>query len=240
MLPTMRTRYQIAVLIAALSITPSVARCQTISPVISEYQGHADGSFQIRNDTLQPFTVVLKPMSFSVDSNGEPAYRALDADVHLDLSAKSFRVAPKRQYTVFYKASDAHTPTWFTIYASIISNARAGSMNIVLDLPHTVYLLDRETPSVDDIVFHPAAEKEPSNNKLSVVVENKSSEFTRVSEIEVSSATDKEIYPGFAFFPGQSRVLQLDWTKPDPPKTIELHFKKFKAIHALPPVGTSP
>ena len=236
----MRFPYQIAFLTAILAIAPRAAQCQTISPVISEYQGHADGSFQIRNDTLQPFTVVLKPMSFSVDSNGEPTYRPLDADVHLDLSAKSFRVAPKRQYTVFYKASDAHTPTWFTIYASIISNAHAGSMNIVLDLPHTVYLLDRETPSVNDIVFRPAVEKDASSDKLSVVVENKSPEFTRVSEIEVSSATDKQTYPGFAFFPGQSRVLHLDWTKPDPPKNIELRFKKFNAVHALPPDGTSP
>jgi hypothetical protein len=231
---------QAVLLAAAIALTPAAARCQTISPVISEYQGHADGSFQIRNDTLQPFTVVLKPMSFTVDSNGEPTYRSLDTDVHLDLSAKSFRVAPRRQYTVFYKASGAHTPTWFTIYASVISNARAGSMNIVLDLPHTVYLLDRETPSVNDIVFRPDAEKNAATNKLSVVVENKSPEFTRVSEIEVSSATDKQTYPGFAFFPGQRRVLHLDWTKPGPPRNIELHFKKFNAVHALPPDGTSP
>jgi hypothetical protein len=235
----MRTRYQIALLTAALAFVPVAARCQTISPVISEYQGHADGSFQVRNDTLQPFTVVLKPMSFSVDSNGEPTFRPLDADVQLDLSAKSFRVAPRRQYTVFYKASGLHTPTWFTIYASIISNARAGSMNIVLDLPHTVYLLDRETPSVNDIVFRPA-EQQPANHQVSVVVENKSSEFTRVSEIEVTSPTEKQTYPGFAFFPGQSRVLHLDWTKPDAPKNIELRFKKFNAVHALPPNGTSP
>src|ERR1700743_1166171 len=127
----MRVRCQIALLAAAMAFAPKAARCQTISPVISEYQGHADGSFQIRNDTLQPFTVVLKPMSFSVDSNGEPTYRPLDLDVHLDLSAKSFRVAPKRQYTVFYKASDLHTPTWFTIYASVITNAHVGAMNLV-------------------------------------------------------------------------------------------------------------
>jgi hypothetical protein len=93
---------------------------------------------------------------------------------------------------------------------------------------------------VNDIVFRSAVEKDAPSNKLSVVVENKSPEFTRVSEIEVSSATDKQTYPGFAFFPGQSRVLHLDWTKPDPPKNIELRFKKFNAVHALPPDGTSP
>jgi hypothetical protein len=179
-------------------------------------------------------------MSFSVDSNGEPTYRPLDLDVRLDLSAKSFRVAPKRQYTVFYKATGQHTPTWFTIYASVISNAHVGAMNLVIDLPHTVYLLDREGPSVNDIVFHPSAERETSGNKVSVVVENKSSEFTRVSEIEVSSGGEKQTYPGFAFFPGQSRTLHLDWTKSDPPKSIELRFKKFNAVHALPPDGTSP
>jgi hypothetical protein len=236
----MRTRSQIALLAAAFVVTPAATRCQTISPVISEYQGRADGSFEIRNDTLQPFTVVLKPMSFSVDSNGEPTYRPLDADVTLDLSAKSFRVPPRRQYTVFYRASGAHTPTWFTIYASVISNAHAGSMNVVIDLPHTVYLLGRETPSVNDIVFRPAAEKESANRQVSVIVENKSPEFTRVSEIQVTSAADKQTYPGFAFFPGQTRILRLEWSKPDAPKNIELRFKKFSAVHALPPDGTSP
>jgi hypothetical protein len=236
----MHSRYRMALLGAALAIAPMAAVCQTISPVISEYQGHADGSFQIRNDTLQPFTVVLKPMSFSVDSNGEPIYRPLDPDVRLDLSAKSFRVAPKRQYTVFYKATGLHTPTWFTIYASIISNAHVGAMNLVIDLPHTVYLLDREAPSVNDIVFHPAEQGDATAKKVSVVVENKSMQFTRVSEIEVSSGTEKQTYPGFAFFPGQSRILHLDWTKSDPPKNIELRFKKFNAVHALPPDGTTP
>jgi hypothetical protein len=231
--------YQTALLAAMLAIVPATARCQTISPVISEYQGHADGSFEIRNDTLQPFTVVLRPMSFSVDSSGEPTYRPLDANVHLDLSVKSFRVAPRRQYIVFYKASGVHTPTWFTIYASIVPNARAGAMNIVLDLPHTVYLLNRETPSLNDIVFRPAAEKDTAN-RVSVVVENKSSEFTRVSEIEVSSSSEKQTYPGFAFFPGQSRILHLDWNKTDSPRSIELRFKKFNATHALPPDGASP
>ena len=52
----MRTRYQIALLTALLAIAPKMARCQTISPVISEYQGHADGSFQIRNGVLTPVT----------------------------------------------------------------------------------------------------------------------------------------------------------------------------------------
>ena len=82
--------------------------------------------------------------------------------------------------------------------------------------------------------------QQPANHQVSVVVENKSSEFTRVSEIEVTSPTEKQTYPGFAFFPGQSRVLHLDWTKPDAPKNIELRFKKFNAVHALPPNGTSP
>ncbi|HEY2822664.1 MAG TPA: hypothetical protein VGJ06_16585 [Candidatus Acidoferrum sp.] len=64
--------------------------------------------------------------------------------------------------------------------------------------------------------------------------------FDGSSEIEVTSPTEKQTYPGFAFSPGQSRVLHLDWTKPDAPKNIELRFKKFNAVHALPPNGTSP
>jgi hypothetical protein len=43
-----------------------------------------------------------------------------------NLSTTSFRVPPGRQFTVFYKTSGAHTPSWFTIYASVIS----GAMNL--------------------------------------------------------------------------------------------------------------
>ncbi len=160
--------------------------------------------------------------------------------MQLDLSAKSFRVAPKRQYTVFYKASGTHTPTWFTIYASIISNAHAGSMNIVLDLPHTVYLLDRETPSVNDIVFRPSAEKDSASNKLSLVVENKSPEFTRVSEIEVSSATGQADVSRVRIFPRPEPRSASGLDEARSSENIELRFKKFSAVHALPPDGTSP
>ena len=164
----------------------------------------------------------------------------LDTDVHLDLSAKSFPGGAEAVSTpCFIRRSDAHAPTWFTIYASIISNARAGSMNVVIDLPHTVYLLDRETPSANDIVFRPG-EKAEAVHQVSVVVENKSPEFTRVSEIDISSATEQQSYPGFAFCPAQARILHLDRTKSDPPKNIELRFKKFSATHALPLDGMSP
>lgn len=61
-------------------LTPrALIHAQGISPVIVEYQGKAKGSFEVRNETIYPFSAVLEPMSFSVDSDGNPRYWSLDA-----------------------------------------------------------------------------------------------------------------------------------------------------------------
>jgi hypothetical protein len=225
-------------LLSLFALLPGSVEAQTISPVIAEYQGSGSGSFQIINDTLQPFTVVLKPMSFSVDPNGQPLYRALDPEVSIEFSAKSFRVPPHRQYSVYYRTKSARTPTWFTIYASVVSNTKANGMSVVIDLPHTVYLLSKQSLSASDVVFRSAGLSSKSR-KISAVVENTSGTFERVGEVEVSSAAGKQVYAGFPFFPGQRRVLNLDWNREDAPRQIELKFKKFKVEQSLA-VGASP
>ena len=74
------------------------------------------------------------------------SYRPLDPNIHLKLSATSFRIQPKQTYYVFYEASAPPSPTWFVIYASFSGFAfrTAQGMNVRLQLPHTVYLLPKQ------------------------------------------------------------------------------------------------
>lgn len=216
-----------------LILTPWTATGQTISPVIAEYHGaRVEGAFQIRNETLSRFTVILRPMSFSVDSNGRPAYRSLDPDISLQLSTNSFRVLPHRQYTVYYRARAANIPAWFTIYAAIVSKTKASGMNLVVELPHTVYLLNKKSLSRNDVVFG-NAEWNAATSQVSAVVQNSSTKFARVAQIEISSKSAKQIYAGFPLFPGHRRVIHLPWKGRGDPQKIQLKFPKFKLDHAV-------
>jgi len=153
---------------------------QTISPLVAEYLEKADGSFAIRNDTTLPFTLVLEARSFSVDENGDSVFRPLDSEISLQLSAKSFRVLPHRSYTVFYKASAPHVPAWFSLYASItgLRPVRPG-IQLVLKLPHTVYLVGRTPVTYDAVVVSDARASRESKTVI-LSLENHSAQYTRV------------------------------------------------------------
>lgn len=223
-----------------LALAPWTASGQTISPVIAQYRGsRAEGAFEIRNETLSPFTVILRPMSFSVGSDGRPAYRPLDPDITLRLSTNSFRVLPRRKFTVYYRVEAARIPAWFTIYAAIVPRTRAGRMSLVIELPHTVYLLNKKPLSRNDVVFRNAV-LNPATGRLSAVVENSSTRLGRVDEIEVASKSARQTYAGFPLFPGQRRVIQLRWKDKGSPRKIQLQFSKFKIDRSVQIHGVSP
>src|SRR4029079_2082707 len=93
-----------AVLLCASVAHPLSAAAQAISPMITEYRVNAGaevkGTFDVRKPTLLAARVVLEPLSFSVDSKGDPAYRKLDEGVRVRFAATSFRIAPRQNYTV--------------------------------------------------------------------------------------------------------------------------------------------
>ena len=202
---------------------------QTISPVIQEYQGKADGRFQIYNDAEVPLTVVLEPHSFSVDSNGNPTFRKLDPEIHVQLSSTSFRIQPKQTYFVFYKASAEVLPNWFCVYATVTGSTTATGIKLALQLPHTVYLLDKNSIERDQITWL-RAESATAGNKRQIVaeVENHSNKFSRVRGVEVTSAGGKQTFAGFPLFPGQKRMLSLDWDGSSEPQHIVLNFDHIK------------
>ena len=85
----------LVVVCVTLSLESS-AMGQTVRPVIVEYQSAAKGKFELVNDSLTPLNVVLEPKSFTITDDGTGVYGPLDANIHLQLSAMSFRIPPKQ------------------------------------------------------------------------------------------------------------------------------------------------
>ena len=216
----------------ALVLVPGAATlvsAQTISPVIQEYSEKADGRFQLYNDAEVPLTVVLEPHSFTVDPSGKATFRKLDPEIHVQLSATSFRLAPRQTYFIFYKATTDKLPNWFCIYATVTGTTTATGIKLALELPHTVYLLNRKPAAQTDVVLVKAGTSADGGKKLITgEIENHGTEFTRIQEVEVTSAAGKQVFPGFPLFPAQRRTFDLEWEQPGTPDQIVLKFQHFK------------
>ncbi len=174
---------------------------QTVRPVINELGNPAKGRVEYVNDGLTPLNVVLEAKSFTVSEKGEISYRPLDPNIHLKLSATSFRIQPQQTYYVFYEASAPPSPTWFVIYASFTGFAfrTAQGMNVRLQLPHTVYLLPKQRVEKADVRVV-RAEFNAADNKVLLEVENTGDNFGRVLQTQLASG-QKEA--------GSSRVPDL-------------------------------
>jgi P pilus assembly chaperone PapD len=212
---------------------------QTISPVIVEYREKARGSFAVTNDQFVPMNVVVEARSFSVDSEGQPTFRALDPEIKVEFSATSFRVGPQQTYTVTYRAESARLPAWFSIYATITGPQASNGLKLVIELPHTVYLLTKKALARDAVVML----REPALNagkQIEAQVENRGAEFSRVREIEVVSSAGKHQFAGFPLFPGQKRQLQLNWEEKGEPQLLVLKFDNFKVESPIRPAAKMP
>src|SRR6476661_2136360 len=197
-----RLRFALAELVIVFLCLAATASAQTVRPVINELSNPAKGRVEYVNDSLTPLNVVLEAKSFTVSETGEISYRPLDADVHLKLSATSFRIQPQQTYYVFYEASAPPTPTWFVIYASFSGFAFRTSqgMNVRLQLPHTVYLLPKQQVEKPEVRVE-RAELNVVENKVVLEVENTGSNFGRVLQTQLVYSKKKQEAPGFPIFP---------------------------------------
>ena len=223
--------------ILALALSAS-AIGQTVRPVISELGNPAKGRVEYVNDSLTPLNVVLEAKSFTVSDRGEISYRPLDPNIHLKLSATSFRIQPKQTYYVFYEASAPPSPSWFVIYASFSGFAfrTAQGMNVRLQLPHTVYLLPKQkTEKADVRVLR--AELDASGNKVLLEVENTGNNFGRVLQTQLANGRKKQDAPGFPIFPHSKRILEVPLDakseRDTVPTEVSLQFENFKVEEKL-------
>ena len=223
--------------IFALTLS-AIGMAQTVRPVIDELGNPAKGRVEYVNDGDTPLNVVLEAKSFTVSETGVAEYRPLDPNIHLKLSATSFRIQPKQSYFVFYEASTTVNPNWFVIYASFSGFAfrTAQGMNVRLQLPHTVYLLPKEKPGKADVRVV-RAELDEAHDKVLLEVENTGNNFGRVLQTQLVNGRKKQEEPGFPIFPHSKRILELPLdaksVKDALPTDVSLQFENFKVEEKL-------
>jgi hypothetical protein len=211
---------------------------QTVRPLINELNNPAKGRVEYVNDGLTPLNVVLEAKSFTVSETGEIAYRPLDANIHLKLSATSFRIQPQQTYYVFYEASSPQSPTWFVIYAAFsgFPFRTAQGMNVRLELPHTVYLLPKQSVEKSEVRVA-RAEITPGGDKFLLEVENSGNNFGRVLETQLLYPKGKQEASGFPIFPHSKRIIEVPLEKKgqagDLPIGVTLQLQNFKVEENL-------
>ena len=215
------------------------ASAQTVRPVINELVGNpVKGRVEYVNDSLTPLNVVLEAKSFSVAESGEISYRPLDPGIHVKFSATSFRIQPQQTYYVFYEANSPQVPAWFVIYANFTGFAfrTAQGMNVRLQLPHTVYLLPKQ--SVDKSELHVIrADLDATQNKVTIEVENTGPNFGRILQTHLLYSNKKVEAPGFPVFPHSKRILEVPLEQKaqgeNVPVEVSLELEKFKLEQKL-------
>lgn len=221
-------------LFACVCFLGNLASAQTVRPVIAELGNPAKGRIEYYNDSLTPLSVVLQAQSFTVSETGAMAYRPLDPNIRLRLSATSFRLMPQQSYYVFYEAETQAAPAWFVIYAAFSGfpfRTQQG-MTIRLELPHTVYLLPKQSVEKSDVLVE-RLEFIPGDKKLILEVQNTGDYFGRVQQTFVTFGKTRAEAPGFPMFPHSKRVLEIPLEQSDEPAGIVLQFRDFKIEEAL-------
>jgi hypothetical protein len=209
-----------------------------VSPVINELNNPAKGHIEYRNDSITPLNVVLEIRSFTVSETGELSYRPLDSNIHVRLSTTSFRIQPQQTYHVFYQASSTASPAWFVIYANFsgFPFRTAQGMNVRLQLPHTVYLLPKQSVQKQEIHVN-RAELNLTDNKVAIEVENTGDNFGRVLETQLLYSKKKQEAPGFPVFPHSKRILEVPLETraegENVPIDVSLQFQNFKIEQKL-------
>jgi hypothetical protein len=216
----------------------SAAQAQTVRPVINELGNPAKGHVEYVNDGLVPLNVVLEAKSFTVSETGEISYRPLDPNIHLKLSTTSFRIQPQQTYYVHYEATSPQSPNWFVLYAAFSGFAFRTSqgMNVKLELPHTVYLLPKQSVEKEE-VHVVRAELDAATNKVTLEVENTGDNFGRILQTFLLYSKKKQEAPGFPIFPHSKRILEVPLDQKaegeNIPIDVSFNFEKFKVEQKL-------
>lgn len=200
---------------------------QTVAPPLVEYQERALSSFSLVNDALVPMTVVLEPFAFTVDSVGALRYGAFDsAGVSLRLSATSLRLPPRGSATINYEVSADSLPRWFVV-TSTFTPPRSPGINVRAQLPHVVYLYQKEPLRREDVVVN-AVRIDSVGRRVLLRVENRSGRLGRMMDGTVRPARgDGQPVDAFPLFPHYARWFEVPWTSAAPPARVRLEFEGF-------------
>jgi hypothetical protein len=206
---------------------PRHTGAQTLRPVVVEHSGSKVRSkFELVNDGLLPVNVVLEPRSFEVTPAGEVLYLPLDSSIRLKLSAMSVRIPPRQSRWIFYEVTADSFPAWFVIPCTFSGMPKRSGLEVTVELPHTVYLLQKEALRREDVKVHTSAYI-ASQGSIFLELENGSTRMGRVTGIEASGPGGKKSYASFPCLPKRSRQLTLPWDLPGVPDRLVVRFQGF-------------
>jgi len=200
--------------------------------VIVQYAGVARGKIELINSSLKPLNVVLEPVSFKVAEDGNGTYEPLQENIHLKLSTMSFRIPPQQSRFVFYEAKPDKLPAWFVIYCVFAGAVRQSSLNVRVELPHTVYILQKHPLGKADVSVE-SFRYLPDRHRVIVMLANNSLKLGRAVEWQVSSTTTKMSNAGFPLLPKSRRRLELEWSAPTSPDVFSIRFEHFTLVEKL-------
>lgn len=222
----------------ALLLSGYCSFAQTVAPVIVQYKVKASGRIALTNNTLMPMAVVLEPKSFSISPDGNGIYRPLDADIHLKLSAMSFRIDPGQTYYVFYTAKADKLPAWFTIYSIFSPLHHTGSLNVRILLPHTVYIYPKKQQLKDqDEIKVKQAAWDARTGKIECEIENYGPDLDRVTEVRTEAGKLSESAAGFPLLPGETRHLEITWSEKQAPQIVLFQLEHGRVQQFVSAVG---
>jgi len=225
-------------LAGVMGLVPRAARAQTVRPAVVEYPVQGRGRFELVNETLFPLTVVLEPRGFTVDEQGNLTDLPLDtANVELRLSAMSFRIPPLGTYTVSYEAKARQLPAWFMVLAAMTGARTSAGLNVRLELPHVVYLLQKD-PLARNAVAVRAFDFDSAGHKAVLELENTSDALGRVlaSELSVDGKRGAP-FGGFPLFPRSRRRVEVPWDGHEHPDRVVLRFARFTIDERRPVIA---
>jgi P pilus assembly chaperone PapD len=207
-------------------LTPAVAmHAQSVRPAVVEYTAAAEGQYEVVNDSLLPLVVTMEAKSFTIDNEGVAKFTALSPSIHLQMSETSLRIPPRGHRTVYYKASAASYPAWFCIYSNFSGLPKRGSMNMELELPHTVYLLSKTEAKRDQIVLE---DLHTEAGELQGTVRNSSPNMIRLLSLQLVGSDGKKTEEGgFPLLPGGVRSLHLALPSNTRPQALRAKLNRF-------------
>ena len=216
---------------AAVAVMVGLIRplgAQTVRPAVVEFSEQARGKFELVNETLFPLTVVLEPRGFHVEPGGTLIEEPLDTTrMRVKVSAMSFRIPPRETYTVFYEATARSFPSWFLISSTLTGARTQTGLNVRIELPHVVYMLQPQPLRQSDVIVH-AFDFDSVGKRVRVELENSSTSLGRVLSSEVSAGGKKPIAGGaFPLFPHSRRTLEIPWSDDLTPEKLVLRFANF-------------
>ena len=141
----------------------------------------------------------------------------------------SFRLQPRQAYTVFYEATVDTVPYWFNVWSGITGSKTESGINLRIELPHVVYLYQKQKLSAADITIR-SVRYRPADKQVVVEFANTSPRLGRVQSV-VASAEKVRV-------PGGSRLPPLSEEHPPHAHALGRHPAATEdrgALRRLPP-----